>query len=94
MMGDAMEKSMSRFKLLGAMTIFSMLTAAQPPAYGAEGREIIAPPWSFACMSDQGPRECGEPMWIYGADRQDAGQRHVNSRVHGSSIELRFPVPK
>jgi invasion protein IalB len=25
-----------------------------------------APPWSFACMKDHGPTNCGEPMWIYG----------------------------
>ena len=39
---------------------------SQPQAYGIEGREIIAPPWSAACMTDHGPSECGEPMWIYG----------------------------
>ncbi|MDH6257429.1 hypothetical protein M2427_001322 [Bradyrhizobium sp. BR13661] len=31
-----------------------------------EGRRIAAPPWSAACMTDHGPSECGEPMWIYG----------------------------
>jgi hypothetical protein len=36
-------------------------------AYGSEGREIAAPPWSAACMTDHGPSECGEPMWIYGS---------------------------
>jgi hypothetical protein len=35
--------------------------------FGIEGREIAAPPWSFACMSDQGPRQCEEPMWAYGS---------------------------
>ncbi|RXH14172.1 hypothetical protein EAS56_13200 [Bradyrhizobium guangzhouense] len=30
------------------------------------GRQIAAPPWSAACMTDHGPSECGEPMWIYG----------------------------
>ncbi len=29
-----------------------------------EGRQIAAPPWSAACMTDHGPSECGEPMWI------------------------------
>jgi hypothetical protein len=24
-----------------------------------EGRQIAAPPWSAACMTDQGPNECG-----------------------------------
>ena len=36
-------------------------------AYGSEGREVAAPPWSAACMTDHGPSECGEPMWIYGS---------------------------
>jgi len=31
-----------------------------------EGRQIAAPPWTAACMTDHGPSECGEPMWIYG----------------------------
>ena len=35
--------------------------------YGTEGHEIIAPPWSAACMSDHGPTECNEPMWVYGS---------------------------
>jgi hypothetical protein len=35
--------------------------------YGIEGREIAAPPWSFACTNDAGPRQCDEPMWVYGS---------------------------
>jgi hypothetical protein len=31
-----------------------------------QGRQSEAPPWSFACMKDHGPSQCGEPMWIYG----------------------------
>jgi hypothetical protein len=31
-----------------------------------EAREVAAPPWSAACMTDHGPSECGEPMWVYG----------------------------
>ena len=40
------------------------VTRAQ--TYGIEGREIAARSWSAACMTDHGPSECGEPMWIYG----------------------------
>ena len=36
-------------------------------AHGSEGRETAAPPWSAACMTDHGPSECGEPMWVYGS---------------------------
>ena len=42
-------------------------TGALPQAYGSEGREVAAPPWSAACVTDHGPSECGEPMWIYGS---------------------------
>jgi hypothetical protein len=36
-------------------------------AHRSEGRETAAPPWSAACMTDHGPSECGEPMWVYGS---------------------------
>jgi hypothetical protein len=39
---------------------------------GIVGREVAAPPWSAACMTDHGPSECGEPMWIYGSDARAA----------------------
>jgi hypothetical protein len=36
---------------------------------GGEGRELTAPAWSAACMTDHGPSERGEPMWVYGNPR-------------------------
>jgi hypothetical protein len=39
------------------------------------GREVAAPPWSAACMTDHGPSECGEPMWIYGNNDARAAYR-------------------
>jgi hypothetical protein len=42
-------------------------SGALPQAYGTEGREVEAPPWSAACITDQGPSQCSEPMWIYGS---------------------------
>jgi hypothetical protein len=39
--------------------------SALPQAY--EGREVAAPSWSAACMTDHGPSQCDEPMWIYGS---------------------------
>jgi hypothetical protein len=42
-----------------------------------EGREVAAPPWSAACMTDHGPSECGEPMWVYGSS--DAIARYRNA---------------
>jgi hypothetical protein len=50
---------------------------SQRLAYGIEGREIIAPPWSAACMTDHGPSECGEPMWIYGSRSDIARYRNA-----------------
>ena len=35
--------------------------------YVIEGRQIAAPPWSFACTNDTGPQTCDEPMWVYGS---------------------------
>ena len=40
--------------------------ADRPHSNPVEGRQIAAPPWSAACMTDHGPSACGEPMWIYG----------------------------
>jgi hypothetical protein len=47
---------------------------ALPQACGSEGCEVPAPPWSAACMTDQGPSQCDEPMWIYGGRGIAAGQ--------------------
>jgi hypothetical protein len=45
--------------------------------YEIEGRQIAAPPWSAACMTDHGPSECGEPMWIYGSHSEIARYRNA-----------------
>jgi hypothetical protein len=42
-------------------------SSALPPEHRIEGREVAAPPSSVACVTDQGPSQCGEPMWIYGS---------------------------
>ena len=36
-------------------------------SHGVAGREIAAPSWSAACMTDHGPSQCDEPMWVYGS---------------------------
>ena len=41
-------------------------STALPQAYET-GREVAAPPWSAACMTDHGPSQCDEPMWVYGS---------------------------
>jgi hypothetical protein len=55
---------MTRFKVLHAFAILSILIATEAQAHGIGGREVAAPPWSAACMTDQGPSVCGEPMWV------------------------------
>jgi hypothetical protein len=40
---------------------------APTEAHEIVGREVAAPSSSAACMTDHGPSECGEPMWIYGS---------------------------
>jgi hypothetical protein len=68
-----------KFSLAALPLIFTlaMTAAAQartheshfvPQGYET-GREVAAPPWSFACVNDQGPRQCDEPMWVYGSSR-------------------------
>ena len=41
-------------------------SGARPQTYET-GREVAAPSWSAACMTDHGPTQCGEPMWVYGS---------------------------
>ena len=41
------------------------------------GREVAAPPWSAACMTDHGPSQCDEPMWVYGS--RDALARYKSA---------------
>jgi hypothetical protein len=51
------------------------VTRAQPNV--TVGRQIAGPPWSAACMTDHGPSECGEPMWIYGSRSEIARYRNA-----------------
>ena len=52
-------------------------SSALPQAYASEGREVAAPSWSAACMTDHGPSQCDEPMWIYGSPRAVARYRNA-----------------
>jgi hypothetical protein len=38
-----------------------------PESYREVGREVAAPPWSAACMTDHGPSVCDQPVWVYGS---------------------------
>jgi hypothetical protein len=58
--------------LAAALLVVPLLAiplAAQARAHDSRivGREVAAPSWSFACVNDQGPRQCDEPMWVYGS---------------------------
>ncbi|MEH2562024.1 hypothetical protein [Bradyrhizobium sp. AZCC 2289] len=80
---------MKTFKILTALILVASLAApataqerahkrsAPPQTQGIEGREVAAPPWSAACMTDHGPSECGEPMWIYGTPEAIAAYRNA-----------------
>jgi hypothetical protein len=84
---------MTKFKLLGAVAALSTLIAAQAQAYGTEGREVAAPPWSAACMTDQGPSQCGEPMWVYGGGehtRAFSSEVGTGSRKENASKQKAF----
>jgi hypothetical protein len=52
-------------------------SGARVQTNGNVGRQIAAPPWSSACMTDHGPSECGEPMWIYGSSNEIARYRNA-----------------
>jgi hypothetical protein len=73
--------------LLLVLSLATSTTTQQSPqksgttrrhAYSTEGRESVAPPWSAACMTDHGPSECGEPMWIYGSSNSNAHARSTD----------------
>ena len=46
-------------------------------AFGIEGREVAAPPWSAACMTDHGPSQCDEPVWVYGSPSELARYKNA-----------------
>jgi len=52
-------------------------SSSRAQAHGIAGRQVAAPPWSAACMTDHGPSECGEPMWIYGSSDELARYRNA-----------------
>jgi hypothetical protein len=77
---------MQTLKILTALMLVASLaapTTAQERAHRRSARtqtqaiEAAAPPWSAACMTDHGPSECGEPMWIYGSSGDRATYRNA-----------------
>lgn len=61
--------------ILAALAVVSLMAtagAAQAGVHRSHDAAIRAvrcyqgeaPPWSFACIKDNGPTECREPMWI------------------------------
>jgi hypothetical protein len=75
-------KGMTRFKFL-AVAMLSMMIATAARANGIEGREVAAPPWSAACVTDHGPSPCGELVCVY-----SAGGGH---KKHALSPEIDAP---
>jgi hypothetical protein len=87
---------MTRFKVLHAFAILSILIATEAQAHGIGGREVAAPPWSAACMTDQGASVCGEPMWVYGTIGDQAGKEtalsHPPHRNGGDRPHVDWPA--
>jgi hypothetical protein len=52
-------------------------SAVEAQASMSSGRQIIAPPWSAACLKDTGPTACGERTWFYGSN--EALQQYLNA---------------
>jgi invasion protein IalB len=53
-------------RLFAAVLAALSLSMGSAATAAIHGRQTEAPPWSFACMTDHGPSECREPMWVYG----------------------------
>jgi hypothetical protein len=70
---------MTKLKFLRDVAILSMMMATQVQAHGIKGREIAAPSWSAACLTDRGPSACGVPTWVYGAPGGHAAKKNVLS---------------
>jgi hypothetical protein len=63
-------------KILSALAVANLTASplyAKTVTYGDQivaprattGHETPAPAWSFACMTDHGPSQCGQPIWVY-----------------------------
>ena len=50
-----------------AQVLAKETTTSAPESYREVGREVAAPPWSAACMTDHGPSVCDQPVWVYGS---------------------------
>ena len=60
-----------------AMSAQARTSQSTAPLQAYDGREVAAPPSSAACMTDQGPSRCGEPMWVYGSPHALARYRNA-----------------
>jgi hypothetical protein len=69
------EKEMTGFKFPQAFAMLSILIATETEANGIGGRDVAVPPSSVACMTDQGPSVCGEPMWVHGTIGNHSGKK-------------------
>src|SRR4030088_3364693 len=63
-------------------------------ACGNEGCEVPAPTWSAACMTDQGPSPCSQPMWTNGAPGFAAGQISTIGQKHDNSAGRKYNVTR
>jgi hypothetical protein len=59
--GVALSLSASAF----AQPRHAAIMESTPAVHAPKGRQVEAPAWSFACMTDHGPSQCHEPMWVY-----------------------------
>ena len=64
---------MTKFRIIRDVAILSMMIATQAQAHGIRGREVAAPSWSAACMTDR----CGGPMWVYGGRSDHTGKKNA-----------------
>jgi hypothetical protein len=65
------------FLMSSLATSATARTRMDMPQAAEIGREVAAPSWSAACMTDHGPTQCDEPMWVYGSPQVIARYRNA-----------------
>ena len=62
---------------LAAPAMVQARTQGSIPPRAIVGREVAAPSWSAACMTNHGPSQCDEPMWVYGSPARIARYKNA-----------------
>ena len=64
---------MTKFRIVRDAAILSLMIATQAQAHMIRGREVAAPSWSAARMTDRG----SEAIWVYRGRSDHAGKKNA-----------------